>query len=147
MEPTVSPEDLVGSWDLEAFEVRMPDGKLVTPMGPDARGRLIYGADGRMSATLSEADRPQLSVHSLEAYGKASVAQKAAAFGSFLSYVGRYALEGETVVHDVELASVPNIVGRQQRRHATLDGDVLTLSYAVRGSRGTRTNILRWRRL
>lgn len=143
----MSPEDLVGSWDLEAFEVRLPGGEVLTPMGPDARGRLMYGADGRMSATLSEAERPALSVPRLEAYGKAPSAEKAAAFDAYLAYVGRYTVDGESVVHHVELASVPNIVGQAQQRHATLDGDVLTLSYAVHGSRGTRTNILRWRRL
>ena len=143
----MTPEELIWSWELEVFEVRLPDGTCLMPMGSDARGRLIYGADGRMSATLCAADRPPLSVPRLEAYGKAPLAEKAAAFDAYLAYVGRYTVDGESVVHHVELASVPNIVGEQQRRHAVLEGDVLTLSYAVHGSRGTRSNILRWRRL
>lgn len=140
------PEDLIGSWDLEAFEVELADGRQVFPMGADARGRLMYGADGRMSATLSAADRAPLSVPRLEAYGRAPESEKASAFDSFLAYVGRYTVEDGAVVHHVELASVPNIVGAQQRREATLDDELLTLRYAVDGSRGTRHNTLRWRR-
>ncbi len=140
-------EDLVGSWDLEAFEVELADGQRLFPMGADALGRLMYGADGRMSATLSTAGRVSLSVPRLEAYGRAPESEKAAAFDSFLAYVGRYTVEAGAVVHHVELASVPNIVGAQQRREATLDDDHLTLRYAVDGSRGTRHNTLRWRRL
>lgn len=140
------PEDLVGTWELVAFEVELADGRRVFPMGSDARGRLMYGADGRMSATLSAADRAPLSVPRLEAYGRAPEPEKAAAFDSFLAYVGRYTVEPGAVTHHVELASVPNIVGAQQRREATVDNDSLTLRYAVHGDRGTRHNTLRWRR-
>lgn len=140
------PENLVGSWDLEAFEVELADGRSVFPMGADALGRLMYSADGRMSATLSTANRAALSVPRLEAFGRAPESEKAAAFDSFLAYVGRYTVEDGAVVHHVELASVPNIVGAQQRREATLEDESLTLRYAVHGSRGTRHNTLRWRR-
>ncbi len=143
---TLRAEDLVGSWDLDVFEVELPDGRRVFPMGAEANGRLMYGADGRMSATLSAADRAPLSVPRLEAFGRAPESEKASAFDSFLSYVGRYSVEKEAVVHHVELASVPNIVGAKQRRDATLERDLLILRYAVHGSRGTRHNILRWRR-
>jgi len=143
---TLRPEDLVGSWDLEAFEVELDDGRQVFPMGADARGRLMYGPDGRMSATLSAADRAPLSVPRLEAYGRAPASEKATAFDSFLAYVGRYTVEASAVVHQVELASVPNIVGMTQRREATLEHDHLTLRYAVHGDRGTQHNTLRWRR-
>ena len=138
---------LVGSWALEAFEVELADGTRRFPMGSDADGRLMYGADGRMSATLSVANRTSLTVDRLESYAKAPSGEKAAAFESYLAYVGRYTVEDAAVVHHVELASVPNIVGVDQRRDATLDGDVLVLRYAVQGKRGTRTNTLRWRRL
>jgi hypothetical protein len=143
---TLRAEDLVGSWDLETFEVELPDGRWVFPMGADASGRLMYGADARMSATLSAAERAPLCVPRLEAFARAPESEKAAAFDSFLSYVGRYSVEEDAVVHHVELASVPNIVGAKQRREATLERDHLILRYAVHGSRGTRHNILRWRR-
>ncbi|MCR9163479.1 MAG: lipocalin-like domain-containing protein [Nannocystaceae bacterium] len=140
------PDQLHGSWDLEAFVVELPGGTQTYPMGEGALGRLMYGSDGTMSATLSRGDRPLLSVPRLEAYAKAPDGEKAAAFDAYLAYVGRYELDGEDVVHHVELASVPNIVGMQQRRTASLEGNQLTLAYAVESSRGTRHYTLRWRR-
>lgn len=141
------PEQLHGSWELDAFEVELPDGQRVFPMGEGALGRLMYGADGRMSATLSRADRPALSVPRLEAYARAPDAEKAAAFDGYLAYVGRYVVEGDAVVHHVELASVPNIVGMEQRRSASARDGMLVLRYTVEGRSGTRTHTLRWRRL
>ncbi|MGH1341519.1 MAG: lipocalin-like domain-containing protein [Nannocystales bacterium] len=140
------PEDLVGTWELEVFEVELADGRRVFPMGADARGSLMYTEDGRMSATLSAAERAPLSVPRLEAFARAPSSEKAAAFDSYLAYVGRYTVEPGAVVHHVELASVPNIVGANQRRDATLEADHLTLRYAVDGDRGSRHNTLRWRR-
>lgn len=140
-------ERFVGTWALEAFEVELPDATRVHPMGEDALGRLSYDRSGRMSAMLSRADRSPLSVPRLEAYGKAPADEKVLAFDSFMAYAGRYTLEEDAVVHHVELASVPNIVGAQQRRQASFDGETLVLRYSVTGGRGTRTNILRWRRL
>ncbi len=140
-------ERFIGTWSLAAFEVQLADGTTVHPMGQGALGRLSYGADGRMSAMLARADRTPLSVPRLEAYGRAPADEKVLAFDSFMAYAGRYTVEEDSVVHHVELASVPNIVGAQQRREASFDGDGLVLRYAVTSSRGTRTNILRWRRL
>lgn len=140
-------ERLIGTWTLEAFEVHRPGAEILHPMGADALGRLSYGADGRMTAMLSRSDRSALSVPRLEAYGRAPVEEKADAFDSFMAYAGRYSLEDGAVVHHVELASVPNIVGAHQRREANFEGETLVLRYTVTSSRGTRTNILRWRRL
>lgn len=140
-------ERFIGTWSLDAFEVQLADGTTVHAMGQGALGRLSYDADGRMSAMLSRADRTPLSVPRLEAYGRAPADEKVLAFDSFMAYAGRYTVEEDAVVHHVELASVPNIVGARQRREACFDGDALVLRYVVTSSRGTRTNILRWRRL
>lgn len=140
-------ERFIGTWSLDVFEVELTDGTRVYPMGQGALGRLSYDADGRMSAMLSRADRAPLSVPRLEAYGRAPADEKVSAFDSFMAYAGRYTLEQDAVVHRVELASVPNIVGARQRREACFDGDALVLRYAVNSSRGTRAHILRWQRL
>lgn len=139
-------EDLVGTWQLEAFAVCFEDGRQVFPMGSDARGLLIYAADGSMSATLSRADRAPLPTQSLESFTRAPLEAKATAFDGYLSYAGHLVVEDDAVVHEVEFASVPNIVGARQRRHAQIQGDSLTLSYEVIGARTARRNVLRWRR-
>lgn len=143
---TLRREDLAGTWMLERFTVRFEDGREVFPMGSDARGMLIYGADGTMSATLSRANREPLPTSTLEAYTRAPIGDKATAFDGYLGYVGRFRVDGDDVIHEVEMASVPNIVGASQRRRITLNGTMLMLDYTVESSRGPRRNVLQWRR-
>lgn len=101
------------------------------PFGADARGLLMYGADGSMSAVLSRADRRPLGVERLETARHAPDAHRIAAFDSYLSYAGRWRVEGSEVVHTVELSLVPDTVGLEQRRAFALDGDTLRLTYTV----------------
>lgn len=133
--------DLVGAWRLVDFHIHFDDGRpSVEPFGPGAQGLLVYSADGWMSAILSRADRPGLDVPRLEAAHRATDTSKARAFDGYLSYGGRWRIEGDTVVHTVQWALVPDIVGREQRRRFRF-ADGLVLAY--RG--GARTYQLRWR--
>jgi hypothetical protein len=95
---------------------------------------------------LSRADRPPLAADRLETTHRAPTDQKAAAFDSYLSYAGRWRLEGGAVVHSVEVALAPNIVGTEQVRSARLEGGRLTLTYDVPGRDGSRTFHLEWTR-
>lgn len=139
---------LVGTWKLVRFVVHRSGGQGdVYPFGEDAQGLILYGADGWMSAVLSHADRDELSSRRLESMGKAPDAEKAAAFETYLSYCGRWRLEGDEVVHSVEHALVPNIEGTELRRHWAFVGEQLVLSYEIVGKRGLpRTYELRWER-
>ena len=51
-----------------------------------------------------------------------------------MSYAGRYRLEGDEIIHIVEMALTPDVVGLEQRRTIQLDGDTLTLSYTIEGA-------------
>lgn len=144
----LTPQDLCGSWSLARFEITFSDGRAkVFPFGPDARGLLMYSLDGHMSAVLSRADRPGLGATRLETSGAAPEDAKAAAFDSYLSYAGTWRLEGETVVHAVTLAQTPELVGVENRRRATLHGDVLILRYDITARSGVvRHYTLIWER-
>ncbi len=124
------------------FDDDRPD---LEPFGPGATGWLLY-TPTRMAAVLSRAVRAPLDVPRLEAAHRASDAEKAEAFDSYLSYAGIWRIEdtprGPVVVHAVTEALVPNIVGNEQRRDVALDGDQLVLSY--RG--GAKTYRLTWTR-
>jgi len=143
----IRPADLIGAWRLQGFVIRFSDDRPpLYPFGEEARGVIVYSADGTMSAVLSRADRPPLAQR-LETAGKAPLAARAAAFDSYLSYAGRWTLDGETVTHHVDLALVPDAVGARQQRRAVLDGDRLTLSYAITARSGiVRRYTLDWRR-
>lgn len=144
----VDPADLVGTWLLADFVITFSDGRApVHPLGADARGQIVYAADGRMMAVLSRADRAPLGVSRLEARAQATAAAKAVAFDSYVSYAGTWRVDGDEVVHHVELALVPELVGVDNRRVARLDGDTLVLSYAVTARSGVeRRYALRWAR-
>ena len=145
----VTAAELAGAYELRRFEIHYSDGRLSTePFGPDARGQLLYAPCGMMSAMLSRADREALAVDRLEASAEASEARKAAAFDSFLSYGGRWSLDRDTVTHHVQLASVPELVGKAQSRSISLCGEDLTLSYELEARSGViRRYELEWRRV
>lgn len=147
MSRAIESSDLVGAWHLDDFVIRFADGRPpVRPFGADARGQLVYTADGHMSATLCRAERAPLG-EGLEASYKASPEAKAHAFDGYMAYAGRWRLDGDTVVHDVHFALTPELVGRQNRRSARFEGGRLHLSYRLTARSGIeRTYTLTWRR-
>jgi hypothetical protein len=144
----MDPARLVGSWRLRRFQIAFSDGRAVVhPFGEDAQGLLVYAADGHMSAVLSRAGRAPLGATRLETSGAAPTQAKSDAFDSYLSYAGTWRVEGDAVVHTVTLAQTPELVGVENRRHATLVGHELTLSYDIRArSQVVRHYTLVWSR-
>lgn len=142
-------QDLIGAWHLERFEITYSDNRPPSyPFGEDARGQLIYTEDGQMSAVLSRSSRIALDISRLETFSSASDASKVAAFDAYLSYTGRWSLSGDEVTHEVELALVPNIMGRRQVRRASFDHSTLVLSYDIEARSGVvRHYELRWNRM
>ncbi|MCB9793739.1 MAG: lipocalin-like domain-containing protein [Alphaproteobacteria bacterium] len=141
-------EQLVGAWALVSFEVQDPDRGVIQPYGPQPRGRLHYQVGGQMCALLVDPRREPLGAEGLETAHRAPAEAKARAFDGLVSYAGRWSLEGEEVVHAVELASLPELAGRAQRRHVWIQGDRLTLSYTQVSHAGLqRRYALEWRRL
>ena len=139
--------DLIGTWSLTAFEITFEDDRpSIHAMGEGARGRLVYAADGHVLAVLGKADRANLGVGGLETAHRATDAAKARAFDSYMSYAGRYRIEGTEIIHTVEMALTPDVVGLEQRREIQLDGDTLTLTYTIEGARGPHRRILTWTR-
>jgi hypothetical protein len=142
-----NPDLLVGAWSLEQFAIHIEGRPPIFPFGADAIGSLVYARSGAMSAVLSKKARPPLGVSRLENASRADPVLRAAAFDSYLSYAGRWRLEGDTMVHTVTMASAPDNIGQDNVRSVSLDGDVLTLSYEIAPpSKNTRHYTLIWRR-
>lgn len=147
--------------------IRFSDNRpAVFPFGEDATGRLIYQADGWMSATLSRVDRAQHADVRLESAHRASLEERVAAYDSYLAYDGRWRVEPwpalETaqeqtapewgrrgvVTHEVVRALTPNTVGVENTRFGHLTDGVLTLSYSLTPRSGVRRDYeLQWRRV
>jgi hypothetical protein len=96
---------LPGGWRLERWSLAHEDGREEFPMGPDARGYILYTPTGQVSATIMRADGSEC-----------------------FAYAGRYEIANGTVFHSIELSTDPTLIGVRSTRHIALDGDRLTLS-------------------
>lgn len=137
-------QSLVGNWVLVEWTATVDD-TVVRPFGGVVDGHLTYTAEGRMWAVLQKRDRPPLKTGTLAA---ASAEQRAAAAAGYLSYGGRYVVDGNRVVHSVDTALFPDWIGGEQVRLIDWNGDELILSTLPETTTGGRTvvNRLRWRR-
>jgi hypothetical protein len=107
------PNDLVGSWRLVDWTVSVGE-RTRRPWGGKATGLLTYTDDGRMWAALMATDRPAMPTRTLSA---APPSLRAAAASGFVTYAGSYTVDGEDVIHHVEVSLLPNYVGNDERRH------------------------------
>ncbi len=121
-------------------------GERLHPFGADADGILIYSPDGWVSAVLSARDRKVETVRSLQTASRASVEEKVQAFDSYMSYAGRFRVEGTTVVHEIAVSLAPGLIGTEMRREARFDGESLELSFEVEGRKETSSYQLHWNR-
>jgi hypothetical protein len=137
-------EQLLGSWRLHSWTI-VGDDTVRTPFGGDPMGTLIYSADGRMVAVVARSDRSPLPGNKPS---DAGAVELAAAMLSFFCYSGRWSIDGTAVIHSVDLALNPGMVGTDQRREIELsaDGLGLTLSADEQTTRGQRRHALAWKR-
>ncbi len=139
------PEQIVGGWHLVRWEVVYDGGDRTTlPFGPDAIGLLTYTGDGQMSACIMAAGRHAFATPNPR---DASAADRARAYDGYFSYAGRWRIAGHRVIHEVEIALNPGMVGSTQVRDARLDGRRLELSALETLAGGaTRLHRLVWQR-
>lgn len=140
-----SKDDLIGTWKLISAWSTRPSGDRVALYGEHPIGFLTYTKEGRMSAMLTDSDRPRLSSEDRTA---APAAERAAAFSNFSAYAGTFRIENGHVIHHVEISSLQNWVGTDQVRRMKLEGNRLTLWPPARTLGGEqRVNELVWERV
>ena len=126
MEATLR-DAVLGAWELVSFVARdVATGEDRQPLGTAPRGLILYTADGHMSAQLAKPD-----------------------MGGYVAYGGRFSVNEETATlhHDVTISMMPELLTQAQFRHATVDGDLLTLSATRADDAGVTTHSsLVWRR-
>ena len=115
---------LQGGWRLESWSFVYEDGRAPEfPMGPDARGYILYTPTGQVSATIMRADT-----------------------SACFAYAGCYEIAEGTVFHTIELSTDPGLIGLRSTRHIRLEGDRLTLSGPDFRPGTRRTQQIVWRR-
>ena len=134
-----------GTWRLVSYEVRRADGKVTYPWGEHPEGRLMYTGDGRVSVAMMASDRRKFSSREMK---QGTQEEKVAAVDSYISYAGIYEVNGNKVIHHVEVSLFPNWVGKGQVRNFQFDGNRLTLSTdPAPGDEKRKTGHLIWERI
>ncbi|MEP3245425.1 MAG: lipocalin-like domain-containing protein [Sneathiella sp.] len=113
-----NPQSLLGTWRLKDWHSLKNGDFYAYPMGEDVQGQLIYTAAGRMSGFLMRAD-----------FGEEAPRSDTKAAKS-LSYGGNWRIEGEDVVHEVDLSTIPEWIGTELVRTMVWQGDELLLKTA-----------------
>lgn len=138
---------LVGAWTLVAYTTADLDGNGVRhPMGADARGVLVYTADGYMSVQIATSGRLKYAADEL--HGGTDFERAKAASG-YLAYAGRFTLGSDGVVtHLPDVSLFPNWESRPILRRAVLRDDKLSLGLVqpITMDGMPRTGVLTWRR-
>ena len=118
--------NLIGAWTLESYVSTSADGSdEFYPLGPDARGIIMYTPDGYMSAQLMRTDRAPVDRNDPNL---AHDNDLAAAAGGYLSYAGPFTVVDEGLIaHHVEVSLLPNWIGGIQYRKARLQDSCLEL--------------------
>jgi hypothetical protein len=124
-------DSVVGRWSLVSWEMRPADGPPRFPLGSDARGTLIYGADGYMSVIFMAASRPKIGWSGQGTPVQAASEDIAAAFNSAIAYCGTYEVQGDKVIHHVELGTAPLHPGSDLVRPFAIKGSELHLSHVT----------------
>ena len=106
--------NISGPWTLKSFMITPPDGNQ-RHWGNGIRGLLIYDPTGHMSVSINKV------IQSTGSPDKDTL-------DAMLFYAGTYRIEGNTIRHDVTIASNPNRVGREMIRFAQVDGNRLILT-------------------
>ena len=129
-------KDLLGTWELVDWRVFCNGEFYKFPMEEDGMGQLIYTDAGIMSGFLMRADY------------KDEPARSPAAAVKCLSYAGTFRIEGDEVIHDVTLATIPEWIGNPLIRTIDWRGDQLLLKTEAEVGRDGKaySNELLWRR-
>lgn len=141
----MTPDQLLGRWDIVSWLQLYDDGRCQAPLGESLEGFIRYMPDGDMVCMIADASQPGFTSGG---QWNASEVERARAYSSMLAYAGKWRIDGESVVHSVELSLFPNWKGGDQRRNVRLDGDILFIEARLEaGTPEARTAQLKWQRV
>jgi Lipocalin-like domain len=144
---------LIGTWRLIAAIAIHADGTIDPEVyGANPSGYIIYTPDGHMMVMFSRSDRSLFDKDiqspfsgEMKAISSEALAQ---AFTSFNAYAGTYALNGNEVIHQIAIASIPNRVGKTLIRTFAIDGNQIVLRTPERMNDGiAKVFELTWERV
>ena len=137
--------EILGKWNIVAFEQEYDDGRKVFPFGRELEGFVRYIDDGDMFVFIAKKNRSNFQKGG---QWNAPDEEKALAYDSVLCYGGRWSISGNEVSHFVDFSVFPNWVGGVQKRIVSLVGnDCIALEARLEeGTSEARTARLVWQR-
>lgn len=127
-QPSACP--LIGSWRLARVELRPRSARSAQRLFAGVTGQLDYWPDGRMALELADDG------------------WRRACRGTYLSFLDAFSASNDVVVHRIESASDPALIGLEEERRVQLRGDTLTWPGAPVWIDGERwTPHLLWERI
>ena len=115
--------DLIGTWKMVSWQREdVFSGIRTDALGPDPIGYINYDAGGRVMVLVVSRTRPR------PADSIPTDAEKVGLFDSMLSYTGRYTVDSEKVVHELDASWNQVWTETRQERFYTWDGERLELS-------------------
>lgn len=135
---------LVGHWNLLSFTEQREDGSWFDALGAGARGCISYWDCGRMQVLIGAPGRPRLR----GAWAAIADRDKAQCLDRMVAYAGRFSLQGERVLHHVEVCWIPNWEGRALIRLASFPapGRLLLRTEAASDGRPRPMQEVLWQR-
>lgn len=118
-------DSLVGTYKLLSWEIRHESGETSYPFGPAAQGMIGYTEDGYIFAHIMAANRKAYSGGDLFGGETSEIVEGA---NTHISYCGTYQVDGDEVIHTIEICSFPNWIATEQRRHFEFENGNLLLS-------------------
>lgn len=130
---------LIGAWQLVEFRELDDEGGGTSkgPLGPNARGLLIYAPDGAMSVSMMRRDGQPAT---------ADLAGGQSRTTEYMGYAGTWRLEGTRLLHHVEVSTHTYQLGQDLEREAHLRGDRLELIGRAPVEGRFRRRMLTWQR-
>ena len=125
--------NFVGTWRLISWETKTPEGKISYPFGQNPIGYLTYTEDKHMSAAIMRENRLNIEIASEELmkarqvflrpwllingwkYIKAMFRYLQAS-ANYVSYSGKYQIQGNKVIHHVVVSLLPDWIGTDLER-------------------------------
>jgi Lipocalin-like domain len=137
-------EQLVGTWTFVSAIDNNKDGTKTNRWGPNAKGLIIFDANGHFSFMIARADIPKFAADSVM---QGTAGENTAVVKGIIAYIGTWSVDeaNKTLITNIDASSFPNLNGKSQKRIInSLTADELKYTNPAT-SAGTTTEAV-WRR-
>ncbi len=114
---------LYGTWRLLSWTREVVGtGERSDIFGPAPHGFITYTRDGRMSSIVVKENR-----HKPDDSAKVTDVERAGLFSSMVAMAGAFTVDGDRVIHRIDISWNETWTGTSQVRHFLIDGKRLTI--------------------